>query len=273
MRDKSNLASLPAPASFMNAKSAVVGVRGRDLLSTMRLLAAQGLKNPVRSGRHLLAFGGQLGRVLLGDTLHKVNPQDARFADPTWHLNPFYRRSLQAYLAWQKQLAAWIDDSDLSADDRSRARFLASLMSDALSPSNSPLNPQALKELFSTGGSSAFKGLRHLLDDLLNNDGLPSQVSKHAFEVGRNLACTPGAVVFRNELLELIQYKPMSEKQYLRPLLIVPPQINKYYIFDLSNDKSFVQYALAGGVARPPVQAGMVPLALPARSPPSGVSS
>ncbi len=91
-------------------------------------------------------------------------------------------------------------------------------MSDALSPSNSPLSPQALKELFNTGGSSAFKGLRHLLDDLLNNDGLPSQVSKHAFEVGRNLACTPGAVVFRNELLELIQYKPMSEKQYLRPL-------------------------------------------------------
>ena len=248
MRDKSNPASLPAPASFMNAQSAVVGVRGRDLLSTMRLLAAQGLKNPVRSGRHLLAFGGQLGRVLLGDTLHKVNPQDARFADPTWHLNPFYRRSLQAYLAWQKQLAAWIDDSDLSADDRSRARFLASLMSDALSPSNSPLSPQALKELFNTGGSSAFKGLRHLLDDLLNNDGLPSQVSKHAFEVGRNLACTPGAVVFRNELLELIQYKPMSEKQYLRPLLIVPPQINKYYIFDLSNDKSFVQYALKNGL-------------------------
>ena len=248
MRDKSNPASLPAPASFMNAQSAVVGVRGRDLLSTMRLLAAQGLKNPVRSGRHLLAFGGQLGRVLLGDTLHKVNPQDARFADPTWHLNPFYRRSLQAYLAWQKQLAAWIDDSDLSADDRARARFLASLMSDALSPSNSPLNPQALKELFNTGGSSAFKGLRHLLDDLLHNDGLPSQVSKHAFEVGRNLACTPGAVVFRNELLELIQYKPMSEKQYLRPLLIVPPQINKYYIFDLSNDKSFVQYALKNGL-------------------------
>ncbi|MGF0333840.1 polyhydroxyalkanoate synthase [Pseudomonas sp. NFACC19-2] len=248
MRDKSNPASLPAPASFMNAQSAVVGVRGRDLLSTMRLLAAQGLKNPVRSGRHLLAFGSQLGRVLLGDTLHKVNPQDARFADPTWHLNPFYRRSLQAYLAWQKQLAAWIDDSDLSADDRARARFLASLMSDALSPSNSPLNPQALKELFNTGGSSAFKGLRHLLDDLLNNDGLPSQVSKHAFEVGRNLACTPGAVVFRNELLELIQYKPMSEKQYLRPLLIVPPQINKYYIFDLSNDKSFVQYALKNGL-------------------------
>ena len=77
------------------------------------------------------------------------------------------QRSLQAYLAWQKQLSAWIDDSDLSPDDRARARFLASLMSDALSPSNSPLNPQAVKELFNTGGSSLLKGVRHLFDDLV----------------------------------------------------------------------------------------------------------
>jgi polyhydroxyalkanoate synthase subunit PhaC len=244
MRDKANTGSLPAPASFMNAQSAVVGIRGRDLLSTVRLLAGHSLRNPLHNARHLLAFGGQLGRVLLGDTLHKPNPQDARFADPTWHLNPFYKRGLQAYLAWQKQLNAWIEESDLPADDRARARFLAALLGDALSPSNSPLNPQAVKELFNTGGSSLFNGLRHLFEDLLHNDGMPSQVSKHAFEVGRNLAATPGAVVFRNELLELIHYKPMSEKQYLRPLLIVPPQINKYYIFDLSNDKSFVQYAL-----------------------------
>lgn len=244
MRDKSNAGGLPAPASFLNAQSAVVGVRGRDLLSTVRLLAGHSLRNPLHNARHLLAFGGQLGRVLLGDTLHKPNPQDARFSDPTWHLNPFYKRGLQAYLAWQKQLNAWIEESDLPADDRARARFLAALLGDALSPSNSLLNPLAMKELFNTGGSSLLTGARHLLEDLLHNDGMPSQVSKHAFEVGRNLASTPGAVVFRNELLELIQYKPMSEKQYLRPLLIVPPQINKYYIFDLSNDKSFVQYAL-----------------------------
>ncbi|MGE8496683.1 MAG: class II poly(R)-hydroxyalkanoic acid synthase [Pseudomonas sp.] len=248
MRDKSRSGALPASTSVMNAQNAVVGLRGRDLLSTLRTLALQGLKQPVHSARHALAFGGQLGRVLRGDTLHKVNPQDARFADPTWQHNPFYRRSLQAYLAWQKQLNSWIDESDLSADDRARARFVSTLLSDALSPSNTLLNPLALKELFNSGGSSVFKGLGQLFDDLLHNDGMPSQVSKQAFEVGRNLATTPGAVVFRNELLELIQYKPMSEKQFAKPLLIVPPQINKYYIFDLSNDKSFVQYALKNGL-------------------------
>ena len=248
MRKQPPTRSLPAPAGSMNAQSAVAGLRARDMLSTLRGLAVQGLRQPVHSARHVLALGGQLGRVLLGDTPYQINPKDSRFADPTWKLNPFYRRSLQAYLAWQNQLSHWIEESDMSADDRTRARFVVSILGDALSPSNTLLNPLALKELFNTGGSSVFKGLGHLLDDLLHNDGLPSQVNKRAFEVGRSLAATPGAVVFRNELLELIQYQPMSEKQYLRPLLIVPPQINKYYIFDLSPDKSFVQYALKNGL-------------------------
>jgi len=92
------------------------------------------------------------------------------------------------------------------------------------------------------------RGVAHLLDDLRHNDGLPRQVDERAFEVGGNLAATSGAVVFRNELLELIQYKPMSEKQHARPLLVVPPQINKYYIFDLQPTNSFVQYMLKNGL-------------------------
>ncbi|XQE66731.1 class II poly(R)-hydroxyalkanoic acid synthase [Pseudomonas sp. P3C3] len=248
MRDKTAPGSMPVPAHFMNAQSAMVGLRGRDLFSTLRTLAFQGLRQPVHSTRHLLSFGKQLGRVMLGDTPHQPNPQDSRFADPTWHLNPFYRRSLQAYLAWQKQLKAWIDESDLSADDRTRAHFLFSLLNDALAPSNTLLNPLAVKELFNSGGASVIRGARQLLDDLLHNSGMPQQVNKQAFEVGRNLATTPGAVVFRSEMFELIHYKPMSEKQYATPLLVVPPQINKFYIFDLSPEKSFVQYCLKNGL-------------------------
>ncbi len=244
MREKTAPGSMPVPANYMNAQSAMIGLRGRDLFSTLRTLAFQGLRQPVHSARHALAFGKQLGRVMLGDTLHKPNPQDARFSDPTWQLNPFYSRSLQAYLTWQKQLKAWIDESDLSPDDRTRAHFLFSLLNDAIAPSNSLLNPQAIKELFNTGGSSVLRGARHLFDDLLHNNGLPSQVNKQAFEVGRNVATTSGAVVFRSEMLELIHYKPMSEKQYATPLLVVPPQINKFYIFDLSPEKSFIQYCL-----------------------------
>ncbi|TWC14814.1 MULTISPECIES: class II poly(R)-hydroxyalkanoic acid synthase [unclassified Pseudomonas] len=248
MRDKPAKGSTPAPASFISVQSAVTGLRGKDLLSTLRDVAAYGLRNPVNSARHALKFGGQLGRVLLGETLHPTNPKDKRFADPTWELNPFYRRGLQAYLAWQKQVRSWIDDCDMTPDDHARAHFAFSLLNDAMAPSNTLLNPLAVKEFFNSGGTSLIRGISHLVDDLLHNDGMPRQITPHAFEVGKTLAITPGAVVFRNELLELIQYRPMSEKQYAKPLLIVPPQINKFYVFDLTPSNSVVQYALKNGL-------------------------
>lgn len=248
MRDKPATGVVPSPAVFINAQSAITGLRGRDLISTLRSVAAHGLRNPIHSARHALKLGGQLGRVLLGETLHPTNPNDSRFADPAWSLNPFYRRSLQAYLAWQKQVKSWIDESDMNPEDRARAHFAFTLLNDAVAPSNTLLNPLAVKELFNSGGHSLVRGLSHLFDDLLHNDGLPRQVTKQAFEVGKTVATTTGSVVFRNEMLELIQYKPMSEKQYAKPLLVVPPQINKYYIFDLSPHNSFVQYALKNGL-------------------------
>lgn len=221
MRDKKAPGAFPPPAAFINAQSAITGLRGRDLFSTLRSVAAHGLRHPVQSAKHALALGGQLGRVLLGETLHQPNPSDSRFADPSWALNPFYRRGLQAYLSWQKQIKKWIDESGMPADDRARAHFAFTLLNDAVSPSNTLLNPLAVKELFNSGGHSLVRGLSHLFDDLMHNNGLPSQVTKHAFEVGKTVATTTGAVVFRNELLELMQYKPMSEKQYARPLLVV----------------------------------------------------
>lgn len=232
------------PATTLNMQSAITGLRGRDLASTLRQVGRHGLLNPLHTARHMLALGGQLGRVMLGDTLHQPHAHDNRFQDPTWSQNPFYRRGLQAYLAWQKQSRLWIEQSQLSPDDRVRAQFVVNLLNDALAPSNSLLNPLAVKELFDTGGMSLVRGLGHLLDDLRHNDGLPRQVERDAFKVGENLAATPGAVVFRNDLLELIQYRPMSEKHYARPLIVVPPQINKYYVFDLRPANSYVQYML-----------------------------
>lgn len=123
MRERPVTTPAPIPAAFINAQNAITGLRGRDLLSTLRSVAAHGLRNPVHTARHVLALGGQLGRVLLGETVQEPNPRDARFIDPTWTLNPLYRRSLQAYLSWQKQTRHWIDDSTLSADDRARAHF------------------------------------------------------------------------------------------------------------------------------------------------------
>ena len=248
MKDKPATGTTPVPATSMNLQNAINGLRGRDLLSTLRHVGRHGLRHPLYTARHLLELGGTLGRVILGDTPLQPHARDNRFSDPTWSENPFYRRGLQAYLAWQKQTRRWIEESTLGDDDRARAQFLFTLISDAVAPSNSLLNPLAVKELFNTGGQSLLRGASHLLDDLRHNDGLPRQVDERAFEVGGNLAATAGAVVFRNELLELIQYKPMSEQQYARPLLVVPPQINKFYIFDLSPTNSFVQYMLKNGL-------------------------
>lgn len=243
MGNKPASGSLPAPVTTITPYGPPASTRGRDFLTTLRILGRHGIRRPVHSAKHALALGSQLGRILLGNAQEQPGP-DPRFKDPAWALNPFYRISLQAYQAWQKELNAWIDDSDLDKDDRERARFIALLISDALAPSNHPLNPLALKELLTSGGGSLLSGIGHLLNDLRHNSGMPSQVNQQAFEVGGNLAATPGAVVFRNELLELIQYQPQGEKQYSRPMLIVPPQINKFYIFDLSPEKSWIQHGL-----------------------------
>ena len=131
--------------------------------------------------------------------------------------------------------------------DAERARFIVSLLVDAMAPTNSISgNPVALKKLVETRGASLIHGLENFTRDLARNGGLPAQVDKHKFAVGKNLATTPGAVVYRSPVLELIQYRPMSNEVYTRPLLIVPPQINKFYVFDLAPEKSIVQFALKG---------------------------
>ncbi len=105
-----------------------------------------------------------------------------------------------------------------------------------------------MKKMHETGGASLVRGLVHMIEDLANNGGLPSQVDMKAFQVGKDLATAPGAVVFKNEVLELIQFKPTTPQVYSRPMLIVPPQVNKYYMMDLSPGKSLVQYVVASGI-------------------------
>ena len=226
----------------------VVGLRRKDLLTTARMVLRQAIRQPIHSLKHVAHLGTELRKVVFGKSALQPSPDDRRFADPAWSQNPLYRRYLQTYLAWRKELHDWIGGSNLTPQDVSRAHFVINLMTEAMSPTNSAANPAAVKRFFETGGKSLLDGLSHLAKDLVHNGGMPSQVNMDAFEVGKNLGTTEGAVVFRNDVLELIQYKPMSEKQFSRPMLIVPPQINKYYIFDLSPGNSFVQYALKNGL-------------------------
>ena len=226
----------------------VVGLRGKDLFLTARMLARQALRQPHQVLAHGFTFAAEASRILGGSSELAPDTKDRRFQDTTWKENGLYQRGLQLYLSANKEVHDWVDASIPDIDDRRRAHFVLSLFTDALAPSNSVLNPEALKRLLETGGNSAVQGLRHLLDDLQHNGGMPSQVDKSAFKVGENLATTPGAVVFRNEVLELIQYQPVTKKVSERPLLVIPPQINKFYVFDLSPKKSLAQYLLSNGV-------------------------
>ncbi|MET1070697.1 MAG: class II poly(R)-hydroxyalkanoic acid synthase [Pseudomonas prosekii] len=226
----------------------VVGLRGKDLLASARMVLRQAIKQPIHSVKHVAHFGLELKNVLFGKSELQPPGDDRRFADPAWSQNPLYKRYLQTYLAWRKELHAWIDDSSLSPKDVARGHFVINLMTEAMAPTNSAANPAAVKRFFETGGKSLLDGLSHLAKDIVHNGGMPSQVNMGAFEVGKSLGVTEGAVVFRNDVLELIQYRPITEQVHERPLLVVPPQINKFYVFDLSPDKSLARFCLRNNV-------------------------
>ena len=177
-----------------------------------------------------------------------ADPKDKRFADPAWQSSPLHKRLLQAHSAASAELARYIDATSLNARDKARAHLVASIFVDTIAPSNSLLNPTALKRAVDTGGASLLKGAKNLVHDLRHNKGLPSSVDKSQFEIGRNLCLSPGNVVFRNEVLELIQYKPTVDKVYARPLVIFPPQVNKFYALDLSPEKSLIKFIMAQGL-------------------------
>ncbi|MCK1792155.1 class II poly(R)-hydroxyalkanoic acid synthase [Pseudomonas violetae] len=226
----------------------VVGLRRKDLLGSARMVLTQAIKQPIHSVKHVAHFGLELKNVLFGKSELQPAGDDRRFADPAWSQNPLYKRYLQTYLAWRKELHDWIDDSSLSPKDVARGHFVINLMTEAMAPTNSAANPAAVKRFFETGGKSLLDGLSHLAKDLVHNGGMPSQVNMGAFEVGKSLGVTEGAVVFRNDVLELIQYRPITEQVHERPLLVVPPQINKFYVFDLSPDKSLARFCLRNNV-------------------------
>jgi len=231
------------------AANPLVGVRTQDILAATRALLEQGMRHPSLAAAQYLGFLSELGRIAAGRSELAPPPQDRRFADPAWKESPAYRALAQAWLAWGHALERFIDQAGMERREAERARFVVALLVDALAPTNALAgNPAALKKLVDTGGASVARGLQNYIADLARNGGLPAQVDPRAFAVGRNLATTRGAVVYRSPVMELIQYGAQTEQVHARPLLIAPPQINKYYVFDLAPDKSIVQFALKGGL-------------------------
>ena len=225
-----------------------VGLEPGQILSAgarfLRAAAAQP-QVVVRRAAQLVAEGV---RITTGSSDIAPGPKDRRFADDAWEGNPAYKRLAQAYLAADKAVHGMVADLDVDDKTRLRNELLADLLTDAVAPTNTLLgNPAALKEARRTKGQSLVDGARHAMHDLRNNGGMPSMVDSRPFTPGDTVACTPGSVVFRNEVLELIQYAPATGKVGKRPMLVVPPQINKYYILDLAPGRSLFEHLIGEG--------------------------
>jgi polyhydroxyalkanoate synthase len=235
-----------------------------DLLLTDAALGVLNRVNPGGSGLRLAAalaarprlvasrtrnLLGELTRIAAGTSQIEPSRRDRRFADPGWAGNPLLRRAMQSYLAAAQTAEGLAQDADLDWADTERAGFVLTNVIDALAPSNNPvLNPAAVKAVIDTGGGSVVAGLRHFVADMAAPPRIPSMVEPDAFKVGADLAVTPGAVVLRTEVFELIQYRPVTPAVRQVPLLIVPPTINKYYVTDLAPGRSLAEYLVGSGL-------------------------
>ena len=250
---------------------------GANLEENLRqTLAMAGMSNLGQAGQQLSSLGSSLGDSLKGFTKLQIppteltriqaayvqeaaqlwngaltgsiapTPGDRRFSSAEWSSQPMSGFTAALYLLNARTLMQMAEAVDGDAKTRARVRFSVQQWIDAAAPSNYlALNPDAQKKALDTKGESIALGMQHLIADM--RQGHVSQTDESLFEVGRNVATTEGAVVFENELFQLLEYKPLTEQVHERPMLFVPPCINKYYILDLQPDNSVIRYTVAQG--------------------------
>jgi polyhydroxyalkanoate synthase len=225
-------------------------------------LTAQMLANPAKLAEsqmtlwweYMSLWQGSMLRLMGADAHPVAVPAhgDKRFKHEDWHEHFLFDYIKQSYLI----AARWLHDQVASVDGldeqtKKKVDFFTRQYIDALAPSNFALtNPEVFRETVASGGQNLVKGLHNLLDDIERGGGQLriSMTDAKAFELGVNIATTPGKVVYQNELMQLIQYEPSTKKVWKRPLLVIPPWINKYYILDLREKNSFLRWAVAEGM-------------------------
>jgi len=232
-----------------------------EVVKTLSQVAEYWLADPQRTvevqvslGKAYLDLWASAVKRLAGEAAPPVAtpaPGDRRFNDPEWTQNQFFDFLKQAYLVTAQWADKLVGAADLNPHTKQKAEFYVRQITNALSPTNFVLtNPELLRETFVSNADNLVRGMHMLAEDIERGGGNLQirQSDSSMFEVGRNLATTPGKVIFQNELMQLIQYAPSTETVLKRPLLIVPPWINKYYVLDLTPDKSFIKWCVDQGL-------------------------
>jgi polyhydroxyalkanoate synthase len=196
----------------------------------------------------MAGLGVELVKIAVGKSAVEPDPKDWRFRNRAWSENPAFKRLAQSYLAWARTTGDLVDDAHLDWRTEERAKLAASLLTASLAPTNVlVLNPDAMERALQTGGKSLARGATNIARDVASNKGFPRSSDPAAFKVGRDLALTPGAVVHRSEVCELLQFTPTTPTVFETPVVLVPPQINKYYFMDLAPGRSLVEFAVQQG--------------------------
>jgi polyhydroxyalkanoate synthase len=233
-----------------------------DVIKTFSAVAEKWIANPQKAievqkkvSDDMMALWTEAFKMMQGEKPHPVvemPARDARFSDPDWENNPYFNVLKQAYFVGSNWISSFVNDAQgLDEHTRMKAQFYARQLQAMMSPSNHVLtNPELLRTTIEEKGANLVRGMRMMAEDIERGQGQLRirQSDDSGFEVGRNIANTPGKVVFRNELIELIQYTPTTEKVFATPLLIVPPWINKFYVLDLNPEKSFIRWAVEQGL-------------------------
>ena len=225
------------------ATEAAAGMLPSDMIHAITELV-----DPASVAKEMPWLAGELTKIALGQSDISPDQRDQRFADEAWRTIPYFRILGQSYRLFEMWMNKMYESMDGSWKDKARARFAADVLSAALSPTNYlGTNPAALREAADTSGLSLVKGAQNMLRDMAGG-GMPSMVDREQFKVGQDLAATQGAVVYRDEMFELLQYTPTTPKVRAIPVLMVPPQINRHYILDLSPRRSVVEFAVSQGL-------------------------
>lgn len=229
------------------ALSGLLGANPEAVMEAWQAFAAQLGNDPELAMRQQFAYQTELARIWLGDQADE-DPEDARFTDKAWKEDPVFRRLRQSWFAWTRSLDAWLEASGLTGIDRQRGAFLLEIAKEVFAPVNSPWTPETIQRAIETRGQSLLRGITNFLDDQKHNHGYPAIADRKAFTVGVDVAPTAGKVVYRDALLELIQYTPVTAKVHKRPVLYVFSQVNRFYLGDLTADRSLFRQLLEAGI-------------------------